>query len=249
MKKHKYILSLLALLSIVFILYFTGFSFSKFRYLSDGAILKNYLDASLLDSVRRDDWYGTRPKFYIIEENPTTDEIMRTLKLVVENDVNKTVVISKHQYFEGGGLIENVSVERLEPFEALKKYYTIKEATNDIVKGGEWEDGKPTEEYVDIPIGQAFAILSDDKYFVDIYARDSFLNKEGRYFAYKLISFYGSYSNYEEYHNKVLYNKNYAVNGLKRYIDEYIGSSDRNDLENYLKKIPQIVSKYYGTIR
>ena len=48
---------------------------------------------------------------------------------------------------------------------------------------------------------------------------------------------------------KVLYNKNYAVNGLKRDIDEYIGSSDRNDLENYLKKIPQIVSKYYGTIR
>ena len=78
MKKRKCILSLLALLSIVFVLYFTGFSFSKFRYLSDDAILKKYLDTTFLDRVQSDDRGGLPPKFYIIEENPTTDEIMRT---------------------------------------------------------------------------------------------------------------------------------------------------------------------------
>ncbi|WP_298060885.1 hypothetical protein [uncultured Campylobacter sp.] len=236
MKKRKYVLSLLALLSIVFVM--------KFPF-SDDAILKKYLDTTFLDRVQRDDRGGLPPKFYIIEENPTTDEIMRTLKLMVENDVNKTAVISKHQYFEGGGLIENVSVERLEPFEALKKYYTIKEATNDIVKGGKWEDGKPTEQYVDIPIRQAFAVLSADEDLVDIYAKDSFINKRSC-IEYRKISFYGSYDNYEEYHNKVLHYGSYGVNNFKEEVYNYIRYIlDNNNYEGYIKTFGQIVNNYY----
>lgn len=236
MKKRKYILLLLALLSIVFVM--------KFPF-SDDAILKKYLDTTFLDRVQRDDRGGLPPKFYIIEENPTTDEIMRTLKLVVENDVNKTAVISKHQYFEGGGLIENVSVERLEPFEALKKYYTIKEATNDIVKGGEWENGKPTEQYVDIPIRQAFAVLSADEDLVDIYAKDSFINKRSC-IEYRKISFYGSYDNYEEYHNKVLHYGSYGVNNFKEEVYNYIRYIlDNNNYDGYIKTFGQIVNSYY----
>ena len=57
MKKRKYVLSLLALLSIVFVM--------KFPF-SDDAILKKYLDTTFLDRVQRDDRGGLPPKFYII---------------------------------------------------------------------------------------------------------------------------------------------------------------------------------------
>ncbi|MBQ9292631.1 MAG: hypothetical protein IJ211_05110, partial [Campylobacter sp.] len=46
--------------------------------LSDDELLQSYLNKAFLDKVNYDDRGGRPPKFYMIKENPTTDEILYT---------------------------------------------------------------------------------------------------------------------------------------------------------------------------
>uniref|UniRef100_UPI0028EE2C31 hypothetical protein n=1 Tax=uncultured Campylobacter sp. TaxID=218934 RepID=UPI0028EE2C31 len=97
----------------------------------------------------------------------------------------------------------------------------------------------------DIPIRQAFAVLSADEDLVDIYAKDSFINKRSC-IEYREISFYGSYDNYEEYHNKALHYGSYGVNNFKEEVYNYIKYIlDNNNYEGYIKTFGQIVNNYY----
>ena len=65
--------------------------------LNDDELLQSYLNKAFLDKVNYDDRGGRPPIFYMIKENPTTDEILYTLKDIVENDVNTTRRISRKE--------------------------------------------------------------------------------------------------------------------------------------------------------
>ncbi|MBQ9876527.1 MAG: hypothetical protein IJM31_05525, partial [Campylobacter sp.] len=51
--------------------------------LSDEDIVQKFLKYSFLQKKKKDD---IEPKFYLIGENPTTQEILQKLKYIVEND-------------------------------------------------------------------------------------------------------------------------------------------------------------------
>lgn len=122
------------MITIILELNYTGFCFKKFRYLGDDELIKNYLDSSFLDKVMRDDYGGLPPRFYFIKGNPTTYEIFKTLEHIVNNYVNTTADVKLFDYM--GKDREQVTTKSLYLFETLKKYYTIKEATDEVVIGG-----------------------------------------------------------------------------------------------------------------
>ena len=87
-----------------------------------------------MDKVRRDDYGSLPPRFYFIKENPTTYEIFKTLEHIVNNDVNTTVDVKLFYYIRKDR--EQVTTQSLYLFEALKKYYIVKEVTDEVVIGG-----------------------------------------------------------------------------------------------------------------
>ncbi len=181
-----------------------------------------------------DDYGGIPPEFYFIKENPTNYEIIRTLKHIVNNDIDKTVKTRPFSYM--GEPREEVTTESLNIFEALKKYYTIEDITYKVDAGDKWENGKYIYRYADVPINQALIVADDDMYMIDIYGKDAFSINEKKlhmtYFPYKNYS-----SNYTEYDiiDGKRADKGYTYNGLSEII---------KDINEYYKNYKDIENKW-----
>lgn len=187
-KRYKILISVAILTTIILGLNYSGFCFREFKYLSDDELIKNYLDSSFIFKVEYDDYGGLPPKFYFIEENPTTYEIFKTLEHIVNNDVNTTVKIKSTTVT---GYNECMTTKSLNIFEALKKYYTIREVTNEVVINGHNDkNGKYIHRYVDMPINQALIVANGDMYMSYIYGKDSFkIDKKNKNITMNLFGF------------------------------------------------------------
>ncbi|GKH61376.1 hypothetical protein O6B97_08815 [Campylobacter ureolyticus] len=218
-KRHKILISITVLTTaIVLGLNYSGFCFREFKYLSDDEILKNYLDSAAIKKIMYDDYGGIPPEFYFIKENPTNYEIIRTLKHIVNNDIDKTVKTRPFSYM--GEPREEVTTESLNIFEALKKYYTIEDITYKVDAGDKWENGKYIYRYADVPINQAFIMLSQN-FFIYIYGKDAFSINEKRKLHMRYFTYINSTNNYTEYDiiDGKRADKGYTHDSLSRFIE------------------------------
>ena len=226
-KRYKILIFIIFLSNIISILNFTGFCFREFKYLNDDEILKNFLDSAALNRINYDDNGGLPPKFYFIEENPTNYEILKTLKYIVNNDINKTITTKRYFYDEN--LVEIVTTGRLNIFEALGKYYTIKDVTYEVDLGGTIKNGRYVYRYADLPINQAFIIM-DSHNFIAIYGKDAFfIEKHKKYVRSGFFIIKKSYFEFE----------NYDIKGNDR-----IPSIGSGDLERFIYEVSRKFENY-----
>ena len=216
-KRYKILIFIIFLSNIISILNFTGFCFREFKYLNDDEILKNFLDSAALNRINYDDNGGLPPEFYFIEENPTNYEILKTLKHIVNNDIDRNVTVMTSLYTGELGLL--VTTESLNILETLKKYYTIKDVTHKVDLGGTIKNGRYVYRYADLPINQAFIILNNHN-LIEIYGKDAFYINKKRYVSGFYFNLFNSYSNSKEYY--VINGKredSFAHNDLSKFID------------------------------
>ena len=171
--------------------------------LSDDELLQSYLNKAFLDKVNYDDRGSRPPIFYMIKENPTTDEILYTLKDIVENDINKTKRISRKEYKDV--IKEYERIESLDIFEALSRHYTITDISEEVIINYRWDKDKKIKysdkRHVIFPINQAIIVYNDKTNpYMDIYGSDSFkLNRDDKCVFVKQNSLDTFYTHYKEY--------------------------------------------------
>ena len=170
--------------------------------LNDDELLQSYLNKAFLDKVNYDDRGGRPPIFYMIKENPTTDEILYTLKDIVENDVNTTRRISRKEYKDV--IKEYERIESLDIFEALSRHYTITDISEEVIINYRWDKDKKIkylDRHVIFPINQAIIVYNDKTNpYMDIYGSDAFvLDKDKKCIFIKQNYLDTFYTHYKEY--------------------------------------------------
>ncbi|MBQ7676592.1 MAG: hypothetical protein IJT33_09115 [Campylobacter sp.] len=214
--------------------------------LSDEDIVQKFLKDSFLQKTKNDD---IEPKFYLIGENPTTQEILQKLKYIVENDTNKTQKIIEHKYKDATKKV--IVSEHLNILQALNKHYTLKNISEDIVS---FSREKWRWVVNDVPLDTAMAVgdyytdIEEGKGVISIYGSDAFIfHKENSSVEIKMYKFYYPYySNYIEYmitNDNIEKSERDDVNDLKKrinldlqyYLEDYLknGAKSNNSYENF----------------
>ncbi|MBQ7271185.1 MAG: hypothetical protein IJR18_05820 [Campylobacter sp.] len=214
--------------------------------LSDEDIVQKFLKDSFLQKTKNDD---IEPKFYLIGENPTTQEILQKLKYIVENDTNKTQKIIEHKYKDATKKV--IVSEHLNILQALNKHYTLKNISEDIVS---FSREKWRWVVNDVPLDTAMAVgdyytdIEEGKGVISIYGSDAFIfHKENSSVEIKRYKFYYPYySNYIDYmitNDNIEKSERDDVNDLKKrinldlqyYLEDYLknGAKSNNSYENF----------------
>ncbi|MDA3077427.1 hypothetical protein OFO07_00625 [Campylobacter sp. JMF_06 NA1] len=198
--------------------------------LSDEEIVQNFLKDSFLQKTKEK---SAKPQFYLIGENPTTQEILQKLKYIVENDTNKTQIIEEYKYTDATKKF--IISEHLNILQALNKHYTLKNISENIVS---FSTEKWRWVVSDVPLNLAIAVgnydthIEDGEGAISIYGSDAFtFHKENSSIEIKRYKFYVPY--YSNYIRYMITNRN-----MEKY--ESVGIDDLKkrinlDLQYYLE--------------
>ncbi|MDA3046182.1 hypothetical protein OFO10_03340 [Campylobacter sp. VBCF_06 NA8] len=214
--------------------------------LSDEEIVQNFLKDSFLQKTKNAD---AKPNFYLIGENPTTQEVLQKLKYIVENDTNKTHKIIERKYKDTTKKI--IVSEHLNILQALNKHYTLKNISENIVS---FSTEKWRWVVSNVPLNTAIAVgnydthIEEGKGAISIYGSDAFIfHKENSSVEIKRYKFYYPYySNYIEYmitNDNIEKSERDDVNDLKKrinldlqyYLEDYLknGAKSNNSYKNF----------------
>ncbi|MDA3057158.1 hypothetical protein OFN97_05820 [Campylobacter sp. VBCF_05 NA6] len=215
--------------------------------LSDEEIVQNFLKDSFLQKTKNDD---IEPKFYLIGENPTTQEVLQKLKYIVENDTNKTQEIIERKYKDATKKV--IISENLNILQALNKHYTLKNISENIVS---FSREKWRWVVSDVPLDTAMTVgdyytdIEEGKGVISIYGSDAFIfHKENSSVEIKMYKFY--YPDYPNYIEYMIVNGNikkkyesFEIDDLKKrinldlqyYLEDYLknGAKSNNSYKNF----------------